>query len=479
MNLVDNAWIPVSGMDGKSRLVSLMDVFKEGETIADLSANPCQRIALMRLLICIAQAALDGPADEEDWRQCRSQLPAAAADYLNRWRHRFNLYGDHAFLQVDGLDALDNSLVDKLDFSMASGNNPTLYDHAATPRGRVDSDANLALNLLVYQTFSPGGLIGSVTWAGTETSRSSEHAPCLEGSLLHTLLRCRTLLDTVRRNMLTRVQILAMPSGEWGKPCWELAPVTRDTLKGISASYLGRLVTMPRCIRCNRDSATLTLADGIRYPKFPEYREPSATVRIIKRGGIETQAYLPVNLAKHPWRELGAILSLAGVDQKGGPLVISRLRLLNIAAFDVWTGGLAADKSKLLDMAEWAFSLPSDLLDSLALTAYQKGVLLAEAGSTALRSAIKKYADFVNSDMIWMQNAQQRYWSNLDRRCETLANCVATGAERMKEEWHPVVHAAMRTAYSQTCPHETPRQIEAYAQGWQILKAWKDKKEQD
>jgi hypothetical protein len=24
-----------------------------------------------------------------------------------------------------------------------------------------------------------------------------------------------------------------------------------------------------------------------------------------------------------------------------------------------------------------------------------------------------------------------------------------------------------------------PRPIEAYAQGWQILKAWKDKKEQD
>lgn len=65
MNLVKDPWIPVVMQDGTPELVSLRDVFAKGEEIADLAANPCQRIALMRLLICIAQAALDGPKDEE------------------------------------------------------------------------------------------------------------------------------------------------------------------------------------------------------------------------------------------------------------------------------------------------------------------------------------------------------------------------------------------------------------------------------
>ncbi|MCF7849899.1 MAG: type I-E CRISPR-associated protein Cse1/CasA [Kiritimatiellales bacterium] len=98
MNLMDHAWIPVLGTDGKSRQASLADIFRDGENIADLAANPCQRIALMRLLICIAQAALDGPKDEADWLQCRSRMVPDALSYLDRWHDRFNLFGDHAFL---------------------------------------------------------------------------------------------------------------------------------------------------------------------------------------------------------------------------------------------------------------------------------------------------------------------------------------------------------------------------------------------
>ena len=74
MNLVKEPWIPVVMQDGKPARVSLRDAFAKGEDIADLAANPCQRIALMRLLICVAQAALDGPKDEEDWLACKPRL---------------------------------------------------------------------------------------------------------------------------------------------------------------------------------------------------------------------------------------------------------------------------------------------------------------------------------------------------------------------------------------------------------------------
>ncbi|HON48891.1 MAG TPA: type I-E CRISPR-associated protein Cse1/CasA, partial [Kiritimatiellia bacterium] len=103
MNLVKEPWIPVVMQDGKPARVSLRDAFAKGEDIADLAANPCQRIALMRLLICVAQAALDGPKDEEDWLACKPRLVPAVLSYLDTWQHRFNLFGEHAFLQVDGL----------------------------------------------------------------------------------------------------------------------------------------------------------------------------------------------------------------------------------------------------------------------------------------------------------------------------------------------------------------------------------------
>ena len=203
-----------------------------------------------------------------------------------------------------------------------------------------------------------------------------------------------------------------------------------------------------------------------------------ATVRKIKRGGVETLAYLPVNLSKHPWRELGSILSLAGSDRQGGPFALSRIRSVKAKKFDVWTGGMAADKAKLLDMAEWTFSLPQEMLDTFPLGVYRQGVAMADSGSLALRRSVKAYAQFVNGDLIWMQDAQQAYWSQLDKQCAVLADCVMSdAANALLSEWCPLVHAAMRTAYARACPHETPRQIEAYAQGWKIIEAWKDKPE--
>ncbi len=157
MNLVQDAWIPVMMRDGSHARVSLMDVFKQGESIADLAANPCQRIALMRLLICITQAALDGPADEKAWSTCLPLIPEAAQAYLSKWKDKFNLFGKDAFLQVEGLKETLNATSDKLDFTLASGNNATLFDHAATPEGRITEKAKCILNLLVYQIFPPVG----------------------------------------------------------------------------------------------------------------------------------------------------------------------------------------------------------------------------------------------------------------------------------------------------------------------------------
>ena len=472
MNLVNEPWIPVIGMDNVHRLASLTDIFKDGDTIADLAANPCQRIALMRLLICIAQAALDGPADEADWQACRPRLAPSALDYLQKWQHRFNLFGDHAFLQVDGLVANDNALADKLDFTLACGNNPTLFDHAATPAGRVPINVQLALSVLVYQTFSPGGLIGTTRWLDRETDKTSEHAPCVEGSMLHTFLRSRSLLGTIHMNLLTKQVVGSMPNCAWGLPTWEIEVLSEAALSGNVSSYLGRLVPATRAISCESGSSDITLASGGRYPKFPINREPTATVILTGSGTKEHQMYVAVNLAKHPWRELASILTFSEADKSGGALALFHLRQLSDDVFDIWTGGLAADKAKLLDMAEWSFTLPKALVDTTVLNRYRRGVEAANKGCFILRLAIKEFATLLKCEAFWTGSAQSLFWTELDVNCMALAECAANDRP-LAENWFPLIKRTMLQSYSQTCPHETPRQIQAYAQGLKVLEAWK------
>jgi CRISPR system Cascade subunit CasA len=172
MNLVTEPWIPVVTHTGEHRLASLMDVFLDGRTFADLAVRPHERIALMRLLICIGQAALDGPDDIDAWDEAPEDLPSAARTYLEKWKESFDLFHPRKpFLQIASLErpAKVNKLgsdedagaftsVSKLDFALATGNNTTLFDHiAAAETDREFPSAALPLMLLTFQSFSPGG----------------------------------------------------------------------------------------------------------------------------------------------------------------------------------------------------------------------------------------------------------------------------------------------------------------------------------
>ena len=104
MNLTTEAWVPAVLRDGRPVTLSLCEVFERGHEIQDLAVRPHERIALMRLLICVAQAALDGPAHHDEWESCGPRIAPAALDYLKRWKHAFELLGNgQRFLQATDL----------------------------------------------------------------------------------------------------------------------------------------------------------------------------------------------------------------------------------------------------------------------------------------------------------------------------------------------------------------------------------------
>ena len=117
-NLIANPWIPVRLADGgRHELLGLEELFRRADAIKDLDCAPHERIALLRLLVCITHAALGAPESPEEWDDFGSDISLKVPDYLNRAeiKPHFNLLGDGPrFLQVpvsSGKEAVDIILI--------------------------------------------------------------------------------------------------------------------------------------------------------------------------------------------------------------------------------------------------------------------------------------------------------------------------------------------------------------------------------
>lgn len=499
MNLTTEPWIPVVWANGQPGTVSLCETFERGEYIRDLAVRPHERIAVMRLLICITQAALDGPADQDDWKACRSRIAPAALDYLKRWHKSFELLGDGPrFLQVEGLKRLagkddddeDNS-TSKLDLALATGNNSTLFDNS----GGLDRDFSarrLALNALTFQCFSPGGRIGVAEWHKTLTpgKGSSDHAPCIAGSMLHAVVRGDNLVDTIHRNLMTREQVANFfGQNTWGKPVWEHMPAKlsdKAAIQNATQTYLGRIVPLSRSIRLVDDCQSLVLANGLEYAPYPQWREPTATIVTRQIKNQPTRVVLPASVEKAAWRELHALVVIA-VDKNsnGGPAALQNVA--DGVAFDLWVGGLAANKAKLVDTTESVFYIPAQLLDEDGdgQRVYEAGVRWAVNSAFRLGRAVCTYHRELgdNLDRAELRDRRQQiqnkataqFWTDIEQAVPQLLD-IAANPEQLsaKNEWHKTdwgkaVWVAMRAAYEHACPHDRPRQMRAYALGLNTL----------
>ncbi|RKX40669.1 MAG: type I-E CRISPR-associated protein Cse1/CasA [Verrucomicrobia bacterium] len=475
MNLIADPWIPVLFENGEAKLIGLEQFYRESETIRDLNVNPPQRIALMRLLLCITQAALDGPENEEEWKTCRNRIIPKSLDYLSTRNDKFELYGDQPFLQVKALKAINNAVIDKLDFGLAAGNNATLFDHEAIKEGRGHIDAWKILMLLTYQCFSPGGKIGQTEWSralSLPKNGTSEHSPCLESSPIHLILRGENVLQTISLNLLTKKQVKELPNSTWGVPIWDAFPEKQNDENAHQTvrSYLGRLIPLSRGILIAKGESQMTLVNGLAYPKLPEGREPMLCVVIKGAGKQQRVGYVNLSLVRHVWRELGSLLCVGTTSNENGALALKNCANISGAVVDFWTGGLVADKGKILDTAEWNFSIPLSMLGEAEMKKYSDGVALANAGEWGLKSAVKSYSKNLKSESGgYSRKAMVHYWSRLDSSYQMLVD-IASNGERNLDDWRALLRRAMHDAFEQACPHETPRQIQAFVLAKKLLK---------
>ena len=495
MNLVTDPWIPIIFNDGSSNLVSLHDAFALGHKIRDLNVMPHERIALMRLLVCIAQAGLDGPNTYEEWQKSFNLLTDASVIYLRKWQDSFELFGaEKRFLQITGLSVdrgkdADNeqTRTSKLDLALATGANTTLFDNSATKESRDFSNARLALMLLSFQCFSPGGRIGIARWNGVKTlgGGASSHAPCT-GSVIHTLIHGETLTRTTYLNLISKEECHnTYGETSWGKPIWEQMPSSphdASVIRNITKTYLGRLLPLSRAIWL-LNHRYIILANGFLYPPYPTFREATTTAYIHK--SKKTASLLKVSSHKATWRELHSILVISK-DRMGGPLSLSKLDGKHDT--DLWTGALVIDPgkaAKILDTVESSFHIPANMFTEFGRKIYEEGVIYANQSANALERSISIYLNKmikVDPDRAKMKFDSDRakqikaksalhFWTSVQNGVSLLLDLVkdpsplGMGYHFHSSKWGHFIQENVKAAYTLGCPHSTSRQIEAFAAG--------------
>jgi hypothetical protein len=96
-------------------------------------------------------------------------------------------------------------------------------------------------------------------------------------------------------------------------------------------------------------------------------------------------------------------------------------------------------------------------------------VALANQCEWSLKKAATEYAGFMKAESsVFTGHAGRFFWGRLDVESPLLLE-IANDETRDFSDWKSRVYSAMNRAFEKACPHETPRQIQAFAQARRFL----------
>ncbi len=535
MNVAFDPWIPVVNTSGKRELASLAGVLTEGEKFADLTVRPHERVSLMRLFICIAHAALNGPKNYNEWCDVPKRLPGAVKKYLVAWKDSFEMFHQNKpWLQIaalkgiskEGGDCGKTSSVALLDFELATGNTSTLNDHSGQITFRQITPERLALNLLTFQNFSSGGGSPVAQWKTVKTLQvGNPDAPCLSQSMAHCLFRGRSLAETIQLNLPTfevvgkvyktfssdKKKGDTFGNVDLGRPVWELFPESpnkeADRVLNATKTYIGRLVPISRWIHLVHGKGEMYCCNGFKYDTFRDgfAAEPTAAAALVTRKdkkGIATteRKVVKVDPTRALWRELSSLLVTRSADGLGGSLCMANAP--SDTEFDFHVCAMTRDQASMDIAVESVFHITPAFRNNFPV--YQSEILGAknfvgaEGYARKLRWAIEDYRSVIDND--WKprikrtqakkqtslknrlaETAFLSYWTAVERNLSLLMNHIeAIGTDAAipaREAWRRMLFSSACEAYRIACGQETPRQMRAFAKGWQKLTTTRDEPE--
>jgi len=479
-NLIDEPWIPVAD-HGR---VSLRQIFSNPD-YRSLGGNPVQKIALLKLLLAIAQSAAT-PENEAEWKALGAKgLAERCLAYLNRWHDRFYLYGEQPFLQMPAINAAKVQPFGAVLPEVSTGNTTVLSQIQIQ---RSLDDAGKALLLLTLMGFALSGkktdnsVVLSPGYAGkrNEKGKASTGKPgpaVAHMGLLHNFLLGRQLQETLWLNLLSQRQIEQMnlyPEGLGVSP-WEQMPEGEycEHAQRLKQSLMGRLI--PLCRLCLLADDGLHYSEGIAHPGYKEgVVDPSMA---INNAGKEPKG-LWVDPEKRPWRELTALLGFFEQGESQGfqswQLRSGLDRARDVTdTFAIWSGGLRVSSnageqyvSGSDDFVESQVWLHSDMLGALWFSQLKAEMDALDALAKNLYGRVMAFFKEQKVDGAKLAaQSTQLFWQFCERDFQSLVdNCDQTeDAAGQRQHLRRRFAGYVQQSYDQFCPRETARQLDAWA----------------
>jgi CRISPR system Cascade subunit CasA len=512
-NLIDEDWIPVA----ERGRVGLKTIFTD-DAITALGGNPVQKVALFKLLLAIAQSAYT-PKDERDWKQLGwGGMQKKVLEYLDKHYDCFWLYGEKPFLQMPEIEKICHEKCSdknkkKQSVKIGNGTFPDLFPENNTIVSQFDyadisgSDADKTLFLITSENFAFYGKQIDKTIClekNYEKSSIAKPGPSLGfNNYLHTFVFSDTILTSVYMNLITEAVLTDNPMiGQTiGIPFWEKMPQTEKCkiAQESKLTLVGHLVPLSRYMLFTDDGVYFTEGIQYQYSKADkkagkaeaDWIEPSFSWKY-EDGELKG---LYADVSKKPWRILDSLLVKKLSEMEYNNIVL-KLVLGRIAqgggdkAFSVWSGGLdvsgdafgkkikgtddfvesevqvsagifsneeeSAFFNLLSGEMDYMRNLESDLANSI--TRYY----LCMTGKGIKKINLKEWKSVYDKET---PLPKQQYWQLCESRFQQLVNaCAEEPSGKRAKDMRKLFSSFVYQIYDRTCPKDTARQMEAWAE---------------
>ena len=480
-NLIDEPWIPITDQ-GR---VSLRQVFSQPE-YRSLGGNPVQKIALLKLLLAIAQAAAT-PKDEQEWQALGVKgLAERCLAYLEKWHDHFYLYGDKPFLQMPAISAARALSFGAFVPEVSTGNT-TVLNHSQVER--VLSEADKVLLLLTQMGFALSGkktdnsVVLSEGYVGKQNAKgkpSSGKAGPSVGHMgfLHTFLLGENLQTSLWLNLFSEQKLtqLNLYAEGMGQAPWEKMPTGENCAqaKMLKQSLMGRLI--PLCRFCLLSADAMHYSEGIAHAS---YKEGMLDTSMAVNYSLKDPKALWADPEKRPWRELTSLLSF--FEQSGSQGLhcwqvangLDRIRDA-VDSFSIWSGGLRVSSnageqyvSGNNDSVESQVRLESTVLGEIFYNQLKQEMEALDSLAKNLYGRVMGYFKDQKVDGAKVAaQATQLFWQLCERDFQTLVdNCEPSEeTNKVRQQLRRKFSNYQQQAYDFYCPKGTARQLDCWVQ---------------
>jgi len=435
-------------------------------------------------------------------RQPRAFTPEEVARldaYFEQHREEFDLlHPTRPFLGHPAPAASGPTALAKLFHAEASGNNPTLFDHALDDAPRALAPAVVARGLVAAQAFAVGG--------GKSVPFYYSDAPLLAGAIFW--LRGRSLYEAFLLNTPPDEKARIQPVGN-DRPAWE-----REALQPPSArraeGYTDYLTWTSRLIHFEAEERDgQVLVTGMRMSQGDKLDAPALRDPLMAYRDGKTGLYpFKFNPDRVLWRDAAVFLrptakngagAAAALNWVANTAALERDADMGEARFTLDVFGLANDKG---DVLLWRHErmpfYPAVLRDPERFSRIEQALGQAEQQRNALRDALFHAAAkvlFPDKDPLQKnpqapdalsENArkdagrvrdgmdgERRYWARLEAPFYAWLGRLAVAPpdlpvlERLLAEWTRTLHREAQAAYDEATEHldTSPRHLRARVEG--------------